>query len=73
MSAISIRQLIQAGALACMASAAPQRLLAAAAAAAPEQGDPWRGLKVGVATYTLRELPIEEAIEAVKRVGLTYV
>ncbi len=35
--------------------------------------DPWRGLKFGVATYTLRELPIEAAIQAVKRVGLSYV
>jgi len=30
-------------------------------------------LKVGVATYTLRELPIEEAIKGVKRVGLKFV
>ncbi len=35
--------------------------------------DPWMGLKVGVATYTLRELPIEEAIAGVQRVGLKYV
>ena len=35
-----------------------------------EEADPWLGLKVGVATYTLRELPIEEAIQGVKRVGL---
>src|SRR5438876_9472098 len=43
------------------------------AAAAAEEADPWHGLKVGVATYTLRELPIEEAIKGVKRVGLKYV
>ncbi len=35
--------------------------------------DPWLGLNVGVATYTLRELPIEEAIKGVQRVGLKYV
>jgi sugar phosphate isomerase/epimerase len=35
--------------------------------------DPWRGLKIGVATYTVRELPIEEAIKAIQRVGLKYV
>ncbi len=35
--------------------------------------DPWLGLKFGVATYTLRELPLEETIAAVKRVGLKYV
>jgi sugar phosphate isomerase/epimerase len=42
-------------------------------AVAAEESDPWRGLKVGVATYTLRDLPIEEAIKGVKRVGLKYV
>ncbi len=38
-----------------------------------EEADPWLGLKVGVATYTLRDLPIEETIQSVKRVGLKYV
>ncbi|MGE0882076.1 MAG: sugar phosphate isomerase/epimerase family protein [Blastocatellales bacterium] len=35
--------------------------------------DPFHGLKIGVATYTFRELPIEDAIKGVKRVGLKYV
>ena len=35
--------------------------------------DPWKGLKIGVATYTVRELPIEEAIKGIQRVGLKYV
>jgi inosose dehydratase len=35
--------------------------------------NPWRGLKVGVATYTFREWPIERCIEGVKRAGLQYV
>ena len=39
----------------------------------PEEADRWLGLKIGVATYTVRELPIEEAIKAVQRVGLKYV
>src|SRR5438132_14031105 len=33
----------------------------------------FRSLKIGVATYTVRELPIEEAIKAVQRVGLKYI
>ncbi len=41
-------------------------------AACNAHSDPWRGLNVGVATYTLRELPIEDAIKAVQRVGLRY-
>jgi sugar phosphate isomerase/epimerase len=45
----------------------------ATSAFAAEAADPWLGLKVGVATYTLRDLPIEDAIKGVKRVGLKYV
>jgi len=35
--------------------------------------DGWRGLKAGVASYTLRKLPLEDAIRAIRRVGLRYV
>jgi sugar phosphate isomerase/epimerase len=35
--------------------------------------DPWRGLKMGFASYTFRELPRAEAIKAIRRVGLGYV
>jgi sugar phosphate isomerase/epimerase len=35
--------------------------------------DPWQGLKVGIATYTLNKFPMETAIQYVKRVGLHYV
>jgi inosose dehydratase len=68
---ISRRNLLKTGALA--AAAIPTINLRSMAAPAPEENDPWRGLKVGVATYTVRELPIEEAIKAVKRVGLKYI
>ena len=36
------------------------------------RGDPWRGLRMGAATYSLRGLKVEEAIAAVQRVGLQY-
>ncbi len=68
------RELLTAGALA--AAAWPFREVAGLASnqsPKPAAADPWRGLKIGVATYTLRELPIEEAIKAVKRVDLRYV
>jgi hypothetical protein len=68
---ISRRNLIKTGALA--AAAIPTINLASLAARAPEEVDRWLGLKIGVATYTVRELPIEEAIKAVKRVGLKYI
>ena len=35
--------------------------------------DPWRGLKAGVASYTLRKLPLEAAIKGIEKVGLRYV
>jgi inosose dehydratase len=42
-------------------------------AGAANDADPWRGLKVGVASYTLRKLPLDAAIKAIQRVGLHYV
>lgn len=68
------RDLLTAGALA--AAAWPFRELtgiAASQTAKTATTDPWHGLKIGVATYTLREHPIEEAIKGIKRVGLQYV
>src|SRR5688500_10827699 len=37
------------------------------------EADPWRGFKAGVASYTLRQMPLEQAIKAIQRVGLRYV
>ncbi len=70
MTTFSRRQLIKAAAFASVVPTVPLMSFASATAA---DADPWLGLKVGVATYTLRELPIEEAIKGVKRVGLKYV
>ncbi|HWQ33628.1 MAG TPA: sugar phosphate isomerase/epimerase [Blastocatellia bacterium] len=70
---ISRREWLKAGALA--GAAIPllsSESLPTAAAAAPG-GDPWRGLKVGVATYTFREFPLEQTIKSIQRVGLKYV
>src|SRR5215475_14910356 len=71
MTSISRRDLIKTGALA--AVAIPSVNFGAPAALTTEEADPWLGLKIGVATYTMRELPIEEAIKGVQRVGLRYV
>src|SRR5437762_13607121 len=73
MTNFSRRQFIKAGAFASVIPALPRISFASAADTAAEEADPWLGLKVGVATYTLRDLPIEEAIQAVNRVGLKYV
>jgi len=44
------------------------------AARPPAEGasDPWQGLKVGIATYTFSKLPLEAAIQAIRRVGVGY-
>ncbi|MDX2030034.1 MAG: sugar phosphate isomerase/epimerase [Blastocatellia bacterium] len=71
MKTISRRDLLRTGAFA--AAALPFGDLLAMVAPQPAAQDPWRGLKVGVATYTVRELPIEEAIKGIQRVGVKYV
>ncbi len=43
-----------------------------AAAPAPH-GDWFRGLKVGIASYSFRKLPLDAAVKATQRVGLGYV
>jgi inosose dehydratase len=43
------------------------------ARAAEASSDSWRGFKAGVASYTLRKLPLDKAIAAIQRVGLRYV
>jgi inosose dehydratase len=68
---ISRRDMLKTGALA--AATIPTVNFASLAARPPEESDPWMGLKIGVATYTVRELPIEEAIKVVQRVGLKYI
>ena len=37
-----------------------------------KEGDPWKGLKIGAATYTFNKLKTDDAIKATVRVGLTY-
>jgi len=48
----------------------------AGATAAPtptDSGDPWRGLKVGLASYSFRKLPLDACIKGTQRVALHYV
>src|SRR5206468_2883318 len=50
-----------------------ESVVSATAPAAAPNGDPWHGLKVGAASYSVRKLPLDEAIKAIQRVGLKYV
>ena len=74
MSNPSRRELIS-GAV-CVAAAviaAPSPANAAEARTRDTTKDPWRGLKFGVASYSLRKLPVDQAIKAIQRVGVAYV
>ena len=73
MTSILRRRLLSAGICAAALPVVPNLSFASFAFAPAEEADPWLGLKVGVATYSLRDLPIEQAIQGVKRVGLKYV
>jgi sugar phosphate isomerase/epimerase len=44
-------------------------------AAAPEasSGDPFRGLKVGIASYTFSRFPLDQTIDAIRTIGVHYV
>src|SRR5262245_23235382 len=66
---LSRRALFQTGVVAA-ASAGLGRLEQDAAAAS---SDPWRGLKVGVASYTFRKFPLDATIRFIQRVDLHYV
>jgi len=44
----------------------------APAAPAGSASDPWRGLKVGVATYSFRKLPLDACIKGIQRVDLHF-
>ena len=68
MTRVTRREAIKAGALAAAGWPLVGRGAAEAASA-----DGWRGLKAGVASYTLRKLPLDAAIAAIQRVGLSYV
>jgi inosose dehydratase len=51
--------------------------LSAIAAETPQavrsSSDPWRGLHVGMASYSFRKLPLDAAIKAIQRLDLHYV
>ncbi len=70
---VTRRDLIkQSAAAAAILPALPALHADSGAAFAAEQ-DPFKGLKIGVATYTFRKFPLEAAIKGVQRVGLHYV
>src|SRR5436305_10478379 len=70
----SRREMIRAGAAAAALPRMGGAVVASAAEPVPQvKGDPWRGLKIAVASYTFRQRPLEPTIAGIRRVGLSYV
>jgi sugar phosphate isomerase/epimerase len=67
----SRRQLVRTGAAAAILSPLAGFLSQQSASAAVGD-DPWRGLKLGVASYTFHKLPLEATVEGMRRVGVKY-
>ena len=55
------------------ASAAIGGLTLPAIAADSSPADPWRGLKMGIASYSFRQLPLDQCIKGIQRLNLHYV
>jgi inosose dehydratase len=72
---ITRRRLLTAGAsaLTCAAVVNAEALPRPDVRPKPAVGDPWHGLKIGVASYTLRQMPLDAAIKAIQRVDLHWV
>lgn len=73
----SRRQVIKTGFLAALtssvASKSPARDLFNNASNVTGDKDPWKDLKIGIASYTFRKLTVEETIKAIQRLSLHYV
>jgi inosose dehydratase len=69
--ALTRRSLLKATALSVACSAiAPAESLSAPSTASAD--GPFRGLRVGVASYSLREFPVPEALQDIQRLGVHY-
>ena len=68
---VSRRGLVQAGLIAAVGLA--ESGASAFAQGAADRRDSWHGLKVSVASYTLRKVPLEVCIKDIQRTGLKYV
>ena len=74
MDAISRRGLLKMGLAGSAALAAAAALPAALRAETrPAAGDPFKGLKVGVASYSLRKFNLDQAIAMTKEAGVKYI
>lgn len=71
-SIMNRRRFLQSGALvsAALAAAIPTSTLAAVTKA---PGDPFHGLKLGIASYSLRNFPLDKALAMTQQLGIKYI
>jgi sugar phosphate isomerase/epimerase len=67
-SDVTRRDFLKAGTLAAATACAGSQWLSAA----DEAGDPYRGFKMGIQSYSLRDFKVDEALEISKKLGLHY-
>ena len=72
-SSLPRREFLQASLLGTAAIAAAGLVPRASAAVVKPDSDPFRGLKVGVTTYTFHKFSLEEAIAMTKKAGVKYI
>jgi sugar phosphate isomerase/epimerase len=70
---LSRRMMLTAAAVTAMAGLSNCRAAEEHAPARASSSDPWRGLKVGVASYSFRKLPLDVCITNIQRLALHYV
>ena len=70
---VNRRQFLHASMLGSSAVAASKFSLAASGAVVKRDSDPERGLKLGMASYSLRKFSLDEAISMTKELGLKYI
>ena len=69
----SRRQLLKSSMVTVAAMSVSAVSASAAEPSEPTAKDPWRGLKVGVASYSYRKLPLDACVKGIQRVALHYV
>ncbi len=70
---VTRRDLIKSGVAAAAALPLLPEIKSVSGSASAAEKEPFKGLKIGVATYTFRKFPLEAAIKGVQRVGLHFV
>lgn len=67
------RDILKAGILTTAWASSDMRLPHVLGATTTEVSDPFRGLKIGITSYSVRKMSLDDAIKATKRLGVRYI